>query len=159
MPIVKGVSTRQGQGYPTAVSFGYLLNGTPSFAIPCIHAKGDNIDVNWRFDPNTGQFYSPGNIFAGGAIFHTDGNITGTIWGGYLSNWLNNQLDYVNQNFVRDIRLASRGEIITDGALTEAPWGAVITGGNGNEGSQIGIMLFRYLQKNVNGNWYTVAYA
>lgn len=49
-PIAKGVVTRKGQGYPTAVSFGYLLNGTPSFAIPCIHAKGDNIDVNWRFD-------------------------------------------------------------------------------------------------------------
>ena len=67
--------------------------------------------------------------------------------------------DYVNQNFVRDIRLASRGEIVTDGAMTEAPWGAVITGGNGNEGNQVGYMYFRYLQKNVNGNWYTVAYA
>lgn len=97
-PIAKGGVTRQGQGYPTAVSFGYLLNGTPSFAIPCIHAKGDNIDVNWRFDPNTGQFYSPGNVIASGAIFHTDGNITGNIWGGYLSNWLNNQLTARDNN-------------------------------------------------------------
>ncbi|OCO80441.1 hypothetical protein [Serratia marcescens] len=172
VPIVKGVSTRQGQGYPTAVSFGYLLSGTQSFAQACIHVKGDNADFNWRFDANSGNFYCPGGVYAAGAIFHVDGNITGNIWGGYLSNWLNNQFvardnnintratwDYVNQNFVRDIRLASRGEIITDGALTEAPWGAVITGGNGNEGDQVGIMLFRYLQKNVNGNWYTVAYA
>ncbi|MDR8532989.1 hypothetical protein [Serratia nevei] len=172
VPIVKGVATRQGQGYPSAVSFGYLLSGTPSFAQACIHVKGDNADYNWRFDANSGNFYCPGGVFAAGAIFHVDGNITGNIWGGYLSTWLNNQFnardnnintratwDYVNQNFVRDIRLASRGEIITDGSLTEAPWGAVITGGNGNEGDQVGIMLFRYLQKNVNGNWYTVAYA
>ncbi|OCN21038.1 hypothetical protein [Serratia nevei] len=172
VPIAKGVATRQGQGYPSAVSFGYLLSGTPSFAQACIHVKGDNADFNWRFDANSGNFYCPGGVYAAGAIFHVDGNITGNIWGGYLSNWLNNQFvardnnintratwDYVNQNFVRDIRLASRGEIITDGALTEAPFGAVITGGNGNEGNQVGIMLFRYLQKNVNGNWYTVAYA
>lgn len=104
-PIAKGVVTRKGQGYPTAVSFGYLLNGTPSFAIPCIHAKGDNVDVNWRFDPNSGQFYSPGAVLASGAIFHTDGNITGNIWGGYLSTWINNQIngratwDYVNNTF------------------------------------------------------------
>ncbi|WP_288446397.1 phage tail protein [uncultured Serratia sp.] len=98
VPIVKGVATRQGQGYPTAVSFGYLLNGTPSFAIPCVHAKGDNTDAVWRFDPNTKQFYSPGNVIADGAIFHTDGNITGNIWGGYLSNWLNNQFSARDNN-------------------------------------------------------------
>ncbi|MBH2716631.1 hypothetical protein I5Q16_17005 [Serratia marcescens] len=165
VPIAKGVATRQGQGYLSAVSFGYLLSGTPSFAQACIHVKGDNADFNWRFDANSGNFYCPGGVYAAGAILHVDGNITGNIWGGYLSDWLNNNInnratwDYVNQNFVRDIRLASRGEIITDGSLTEAPWGAVITGGNGNEGNQVGIMLFRYLQKNVNGNWYTVAYA
>ncbi|EMB4112119.1 hypothetical protein QZQ41_21155 [Serratia marcescens] len=165
VPIAKGVATRQGQGYPSAVSFGYLLSGTPSFAQACIHVKGDNADFNWRFDANSGNFYCPGGVYAAGAILHVDGNITGNIWGGYLSDWLNNNInnratwDYVNQNFVRDIRLASRGEIITDGSLTEAPWGAVITGGNGNEGNQVGIMLFRYLQKNVNGNWYTVGYA
>ncbi|HGE8287201.1 TPA: pyocin knob domain-containing protein [Serratia marcescens] len=179
VPIVKGVSTRQGQGYPTAVSFGYLLNGANGFAHPCIHVRGDNnAEALWRFDPNSKQLFAPGAFVAGSAVYQDDGNINGGAWGGYLSNWVNNLIngrvdwgtynrdvgdratyDYVNQNFVRDIRLASRGEIITDGSLTEAPWGAVITGGNGNEGNQVGIMLFRYLQKNVNGNWYTVAYA
>lgn len=105
VPIVKGVSTRQGQGYPTAVSFGYLLSGTPSFAQACIHAKGDNTDVNWRFDANGGNFYCPGGVYAKDAIFHVDGNITGNIWGGYLSTWINNQIngratwDYVNNTF------------------------------------------------------------
>lgn len=179
VPIVKGVSTRQGQGYPTAVSFGYLLNGANGFAHPCIHVRGDNnAEALWRFDPNSKQLFAPGAFVAGGAVYQDDGNINGGAWGGYLSNWVNNLIngrvdwgtynrdvgaratyDYVNQNFVRDIRLASRGEIVTDGAMTEAPWGAVITGGNGNEGNQVGYMYFRYLQKNVNGNWYTVAYA
>ncbi|EIH8434072.1 hypothetical protein AXX71_005205, partial [Escherichia coli] len=90
VPIAKGVATRQGQGYPSAVSFGYLLSGTPSFAQACIHVKGDNADYNWRFDANSGNFYCPGGVYAAGAIFHVDGNITGDIWGGYLSNWLNN---------------------------------------------------------------------
>ncbi|WIJ64021.1 phage tail protein [Serratia nevei] len=89
VPLVKGRCNRKGQGYPTAVSFGYLLENTPSFAMPVIHAKGDNGEAIWRFDPNSKQFYSPGNVLAGQAILHTDGNITGTIWGGYLSNWLN----------------------------------------------------------------------
>lgn len=117
VPIAKGVATRQGQGYPSAVSFGYLLSGTPSFAQACIHVKGDNADFNWRFDANSGNFYCPGGVYAAGAILHVDGNITGNIWGGYLSDWLNNNInnratwDYVNQNFVRDIRLASREKL------------------------------------------------
>jgi len=120
-----------------------------------------------------------GTLKVGNSTHASDGNILGSRWG---NKWLWDAVieqvsgrvdwgahnrdvnaratwDYVNQNFVRDIRLASRGEIITDGALTEAPWGAVVTGGNGNEGNQVGVMLFRYLQKNVNGNWHTVAYA
>jgi len=120
-----------------------------------------------------------GALKVGNSTHASDGNILGSRWG---NKWLWDAVieqvsgrvdwgthnrdvnaratwDYVNQNFVRDIRLASRGEIITDGALTEAPWGAVVTGGNGNEGNQVGVMLFRYLQKNVNGNWHTVAYA
>lgn len=90
VPLVKGKSTRKGQGYPTAVSFGYLMDGAGSFAKPCIHVRGDNnAEAIWRFDPNTKQFVAPGNLYAGGAAYQVDGNISGSIWGGYLSNWLN----------------------------------------------------------------------
>ncbi len=90
VPLVKGKSTRKGQGYPTAVSFGYLMDGAGSFAKPCIHVRGDNnAEAVWRFDPNTKQFVAPGNLYAGGAAYQVDGNISGSIWGGYLSNWLN----------------------------------------------------------------------
>ncbi len=149
--------------------------------------RGGGLDA-WPEFRNDGSLYLSGSWpvikTSTGTTYHPDGNIEGVLWGGYLSNWLNRELtardnningrvdwgtfnrevgaratnDYVNQNFVRDIRLAARGEIVTDGAMTEAPWGAVITGGNGNEGDQLGYMYFRYLQKNVNGNWYTVAY-
>ncbi len=99
VPLVKGRSNRKGQGYPTAVSFGYLLDGQGSFAKPCIHVRGDNnAEAIWRFDPNNKQFYAPGNVLAGQAILHTDGNITGNIWGGYLSNWLNNQFTARDNN-------------------------------------------------------------
>lgn len=93
VPLVKGKSTRKGQGYPTAVSFGYLLDGKGSFAKPCIHARGDNnAEAIWQFDPNNKQFIAPGNLIAGGAVYQNDGNVSGSIWGGYLSNWLNQNL-------------------------------------------------------------------
>lgn len=106
----------------------------------------------WFTFRNNGEFHANGAIFAAGATFHTDGNLNGSIWGGYLNN-------YLDRNYVRDIRLASRGTIVTDGSMTEAPSGAVITGGNGNEGNQVGYMYYRMLQKYINNNWYTVAYA
>ncbi|HHK5670905.1 hypothetical protein [Serratia nevei] len=161
VPIAKGTSTRKGRGWPTAVSYGYLMPGEDAHARPVIHALGDSgVENIWEFNTQTG------GIRSGKA-----GEFASQPW---VNNGLGGRVDwdtfnrevgaratteYVNNNFVRDIRLASRGEIITDGSLTEAPWGAVITGGNGNEDNQVGIMLFRYLQKNVNGNWYTVAYA
>ncbi|MCA3994674.1 phage tail protein [Serratia marcescens] len=99
VPLVKGKSTRKGQGYPTAVSFGYLMDGPGSFAKPCIHVRGDNnAEAIWRFDPNTKQFVAPGNLYVGGAAYQVDGNISGSIWGGYLSNWLSNQFNARDNN-------------------------------------------------------------
>ncbi|HIH4156554.1 TPA: pyocin knob domain-containing protein [Serratia marcescens] len=160
-PIAKGVVTRKGQGYPTAVSFGYLLNGTPSFAIPCIHAKGDNVDVNWRFDPNSGQFYSPGAVLASGAIFHTDGNITGNIWGGYLSNWLNqnisnaqnNAQNWAYQNLVQNVRLTGRINQPDTGGQVRVPDGCVFTGMSGANYDPSIWASYSYVQILINGSW------
>lgn len=160
-PIAKGVVTRKGQGYPTAVSFGYLLNGTPSFAIPCIHAKGDNVDVNWRFDPNSGQFYSPGAVLASGAIFHTDGNITGNIWGGYLSNWLNqnisnaqnNAQNWAYQNLVQNVRLTGRINKPDTGGQVRVPDGCVFTGMSGANYDPSIWASYSYVQILINGSW------
>ncbi|HGG1293956.1 TPA: phage tail protein, partial [Escherichia coli] len=61
VPIVKGLSIRNGQGYPGAVSFGYLLTEQYGFPVPCIHMRGDGgNDALWQFNPNDKSFISPG---------------------------------------------------------------------------------------------------
>lgn len=185
VPLVKGKSTRKGQGYPTAVSFGYLLDGKGSFAKPCIHVKGDNnTEALWQFDPNSKQFNAPGNLNAGEAVYQNDGNVKGSIWGGYLSNWLNNQLnardnsindrvdwgtfnrevgsratiDYVNGTFMRDMRLAGEAQTGPGRWGVRVPSGCVVTGADvTREGDGTYTNLFyRALQRNVNNNWYTI---
>ncbi|HHH3032945.1 pyocin knob domain-containing protein [Serratia marcescens] len=161
VPIVKGVSTRQGQGYPTAVSFGYLLSGTPGFAQACIHAKGDNTDVNWRFDANGGNFYCPGGVYAADAIFHVDGNITGNIWGGYLSNWLNqnisnaqnNAQNWAYQNLVQNVRLTGRINQPDTGGQIRVPDGCVFTGMSGSNYDPSIWASYSYVQVLINGSW------
>ncbi|EPK3281489.1 hypothetical protein I9753_001202 [Serratia marcescens] len=57
-----------------------------------IHVANGGAD-GWFEFRNDGQFIAGSIIGAGGgngSKLHPDGNIYGTIWGGYLSNWLNN---------------------------------------------------------------------
>jgi hypothetical protein len=90
-------------------------------------------------------------LFAGSSAYQTDGNINGSIWGGYLSN-------YLNQNFVRDIRLGnveSAASWNAAGYLDSA--GYVLTGAaNNNRDEYIDVIYRRPLQKHINGNWVTV---
>ncbi|WP_407321678.1 phage tail protein [Serratia marcescens] len=177
VPLVKGRCNRKGQGYPTAVSFGYLLENTPSFAMPVIHAKGDNGEAIWRFDPNSKQFYAPGNVLAGQAILHTDGNITGNIWGGYLSNWLNQNfngrvdwgtynrdvgaratIDYVNtRSAVAGGRNAwwykdeVTGFIIQGGVVNRTDYATRVNFPRGYARECFGVQL---TLTNTNGNWF-----
>ncbi|AWL71169.1 TPA: hypothetical protein I8438_005699 [Serratia marcescens] len=161
VPIAKGVATRQGQGYPSAVSFGYLLGGTPSFAQACIHVKGDNADYNWKFDSNSGNFYCPGGVYANNAIFHVDGNITGSIWGGYLSNWLNqnisnaqnNAQNWAYQNLVQNVRLTGRINRPDTGGQIRVPDGCVFTGMSGANYDPSIWASYSYVQVLINGSW------
>ncbi|MGP1332787.1 phage tail protein [Serratia sp. CY36935] len=64
VPVAKGTSTRKNQGYPTAVSFGYLMPANSEHAHPTIHAKGDsNVDCAWDFNPYTGKISSKAGTF------------------------------------------------------------------------------------------------
>ncbi|EMW53730.1 tail fiber gp37 family protein, partial [Escherichia coli 2780750] len=102
VPIVKGLSIRNGQGYPGAVSFGYLLTEQQGFPVPCIHVCGDNGNgALWQFNPNDKSFFSPGPVIAGGATLASNGDINGTAWGGWLSS-------YLRQIGVHDVRLGSQ---------------------------------------------------
>ncbi|WP_447886357.1 hypothetical protein [Serratia fonticola] len=80
---------------------------------------------------------------------HSDGNISGPIWGGYLETYLIN-------NFVTRVQRGAQGSITMDGGLVEAPVGCVLTGGNGNEGNQVGVALYRPLQIMRGRIWMTI---
>ncbi|MDK1705291.1 phage tail protein [Serratia rubidaea] len=59
VPLVKGKSFRKGRGWPTAVSFGYLLPSQDEHARPVIHAKGDGEgECTWEFNTLTGNIFS-----------------------------------------------------------------------------------------------------
>ncbi|ENY3036529.1 phage tail protein [Serratia marcescens] len=65
VPIAKGTSTRKAQGYPTAVSYGYLMPANNEFAHPTIHVRGDNdFECVWDFNPQSGAISSKAGTFA-----------------------------------------------------------------------------------------------
>ncbi|EPP4846648.1 prophage tail fiber N-terminal domain-containing protein [Escherichia coli] len=155
VPIVKGLSIRNGQGYPGAVSFGYLLTEQYGFPVPCIHMRGDGgNDALWQFNPNHKSFISPGALIAGGVRYNTDGNIFGGCWGANLN-------DYLNSSFIRNVRLGGRrSDTLYRGGLCEPGNGHVTTGlqiigeVDGDDW-----MVSRPLQKYISGNWYNVEQA
>ncbi|WP_000685399.1 phage tail protein, partial [Escherichia coli] len=159
VPIVKGLSIRNGQGYPGAVSFGYLLLEQQGFPIPCIHMRGDNgADALWQFNPNDKSFFSPGPVIAGGATLAANGDIHGTVWGGWLSS-------YLRQIGVQDVRLGSQQYYGVNNWQTwnfQCPSGHVLSGINvqdtgSNSADNIAGVYYRPVQKYINGNWYNVA--
>ncbi|MHA7695001.1 phage tail protein [Escherichia coli] len=152
VPIAKGLSIRNGQGYPGAVSFGYLLTEQMGFPIPCVHMRGNGgNDVLWQFNPNDKSFISPGSLVAGGVRYNTDGNIFGGCWGSNLA-------DYLNSTYVRDIRLGSAESI----SAWRGPgyWdtsGYVLTAaGNSNTDEFIDTLTRRPIQKLIGGTYYNV---
>ncbi|HGM5285011.1 TPA: phage tail protein [Serratia liquefaciens] len=65
VPLVKGRGTRKAKGWPTAVSFGYLMPGVDMHAHPVIHAIGDSgQECIWEFDTQTGGLRSKAGTFA-----------------------------------------------------------------------------------------------
>lgn len=141
---------------------------------------GDGIRLNNGVDGGgefifgkNGQFYSPSNLHAGGAILANDGNVYGSLWGNqYINTWLNNQfaardnniniratIDWVNQNFVKNIDLTTPETIqfwdgrgwprATDGA---AMYNFSMVGGSSNVGS----FQVRYTRKLINGTWHVI---
>ncbi|MFT2793026.1 hypothetical protein ACMV5I_23570 [Serratia sp. T13T92] len=92
---------------------------------------------------------SPRINLSNGTIFANDGNVYGSCWGGYLTTWL-------SDNTISRVMRGSQGSMVMDGALVEAPTGCVLTGGNGNEGTQIGVALYRPLQIWRSGGWVTI---
>ena len=161
VPIVKGLSVRNGQGYPGAVSFGYLLTEQQGFPVPCIHMRGDHgNEALWQFNPNDKSFFSPGPVIAGGATLASNGDINGAAWGGWLSAYLRNNTG------VQDVRYGS--EMFYNPGGNQVSWTFRSPSGHGlsginvqetgsNSADNIGGVYYRPLQKLINGTWYNVA--
>jgi len=64
--------------------------------------------------------------------------------------------DWCFRTFVSRITRGAQASMVMDGGLVEAPAGCVLTGGNGNEGSQVGYALYRPLVILRNGTWLTI---
>jgi hypothetical protein len=105
---------------------------------------------------NNSELYYEGNISSNAGIYEQGQRVYSPNNPQSLSGYATEA--WVNQLFVTNIRLASRGILVIDGAMTECPDGAVVTGGNGNEGTQVGRVFYRSLQKLVNNEWFTVSY-
>ncbi|HFH0413716.1 TPA: hypothetical protein ACGHO4_000954 [Salmonella enterica subsp. diarizonae serovar 61:i:z] len=147
---------------------------------------GDGIRINNGIDGGgefvfhkNSEFYSPSHVHAGSASFVADGNIYGTLWGGWLNNWLNGQFaardnniniratrDWVSQNFVNNIKLGvetyySPGSNTVSWAF-HAPAGHMLTGisisdTGSNSADNVNGVYYKPIQKIVNGATMTVA--
>lgn len=116
-----------------------------------------------------------GNLKVGNTTYQTDGNINGTAWGGYLSNWLNDNLngrvdwgsfnrevgaratvDWVNQNFIQNVRYSAETQHGATGIYTYHE-NTVLTGFNNWDGDYSPEELFwSYIQIYKNGQWITI---
>jgi hypothetical protein len=95
---------------------------------------------------------SKGIVYAnnGSTYLNTDGNINGSVYGGYLTNWVNSQaLAYANQQVSKiRIRRASEGSIGASGSgagTTKVPVGAMVTGMTTSSFSPVAL-FYMYLQ-------------
>ncbi|EAO0948447.1 hypothetical protein ACK81Y_000882 [Salmonella enterica] len=113
-----------------------------------------NPDGSILFTVN-GDIYANRKLNVGAATFSSDGNVNGTVWGGWLNDWLNN---IFASRFVRDVRagnVESAQVWRAYGYNDQAPY--VITGViNANTDDLIDNLTRRPLQKNINGIWYNI---
>ncbi|HGG6424457.1 TPA: tail fiber protein [Salmonella enterica subsp. enterica serovar Kottbus] len=126
---------------------------------------GDGVRLNNGYDGGgefvfgkNSEFYSPSHLHAGDAMVATDGNVYGTVWGGWLNNNVNGRAtwDWVNQNFITRMK---RGEPVNPGKINEygpaeAPAGCVVTSVRHDPTTAYGIYFtYRPLSVFINGGW------
>lgn len=99
-----------------------------------------------------------------GTTWHPDGNIEGPQWGGYLSNWLNqnisnaqnNAQNWAYQNLVQGVRLSGRTVIRDSGGRIDLPSGCVYTGMSGSNYNPDIWAAYSAVQVLINGQWATI---
>ncbi|MGQ6147680.1 phage tail-collar fiber domain-containing protein [Serratia sp. IR-2025] len=99
-----------------------------------------------------------------GTTWHPDGNVQGSAWGGYLSNWLNqnisaaqnNAQNWAYQNLVQGVRMAGRTVIADTGGRIDLPSGCVYTGMSGSNYNPSIWGAYSAVQVLINGTWATI---
>ncbi|MGP3192168.1 phage tail protein [Serratia marcescens] len=99
-----------------------------------------------------------------GTTWHPDGNVQGSAWGGYLSNWLNqnisaaqnNAQNWAYQNLVQGVRMAGRAVIADTGGRIDLPSGCVYTGMSGSNYNPSIWGAYSAVQVLINGTWATI---
>ncbi|TGC28854.1 hypothetical protein CQJ27_01240, partial [Escherichia sp. E1130] len=173
LPICKGVSQTDFYGYGSAVSFGILRSGTADFGQAVIHIIGDSgQSAEFYFDTGSNLSFQ-GQVRPGSFANFDERYIMrdGVSYAGFDSNneslpYMRNassgnivylaRQDWVSGNFISGVMRGAQGSMTMDGALVEAPAGCFLTGGNGNEATQVGVALYRPLQVFRNGVWATI---
>ena len=106
----------------------------------------------------------PAITTATGTTWHPDGNVQGSVWGGYLSNWLNtnianaqnNAQNWAYQNLVQGVRLSGRTIIADTGGHIDLPSGCVFTGMSGANYDPNIWASYSAVQVLINGQWATI---
>ncbi|CAI0760094.1 phage tail protein [Serratia ficaria] len=117
----------------------------------------------WFEFRNDGHFLTNGKVSAGGeggGALHTDGNIQGSIWNGYLKDWLNSQFtatkDFVYQNYLSGVQLGARQTQEHINNLWTTPAGCALTGMSGDSDNDAQAQ-YAPIQVLRNGVWATIA--
>ncbi|MGP3065430.1 phage tail protein [Serratia ureilytica] len=106
----------------------------------------------------------PAITTSSGTTWHPDGNVQGSCWGGYLSNWLNqnisaaqnNAQNWAYQNLVQGVRMAGRTVIADTGGRVDLPSGCVYTGMSGSNYNPSIWGAYSAVQVLINGTWATI---
>lgn len=115
--------------------------------------SGMHIGGNW-----------PAITTSSGTTWHPDGNVQGSCWGGYLSNWLNqnisaaqnNAQNWAYQHLVQGVRMAGRMVIADTGGRIDLPSGCVYTGMSGSNYNPSIWGAYSAVQVLINGTWATI---
>ncbi|HGM5589459.1 TPA: phage tail protein [Serratia marcescens] len=115
--------------------------------------SGIHIGGNW-----------PAITTSSGTTWHPDGNVQGSCWGGYLSNWLNqnisaaqnNAQNWAYQHLVQGVRMAGRTVISDTGGRIDLPSGCVYTGMSGSNYNPSIWGAYSAVQVLINGTWATI---
>lgn len=141
-----------GQNF-TSTTAAVCVNTTGAGAV-YLRPNGENVGTNQTYITSDGIMRVASNIYAGGALIQTDGNINGGAFGGYLTTWVQNTANNAGASYANSAvqnlqyRKVSQGTVGASGSgagTTIVPNGAVVTGMQTNQYYPVSL-VFKYLQ-------------